>query len=151
MWFEPYGEGSPVKKADLEWTETHCQPFYSTKPFARFRWFVVARRRLHHSLCFTISTYGGPGSLQLRRGRGVDFVVLHSSEVPAPNPYPEEGIKRQPLSMIIEEKDQYISPLARLDCSRIYTVEDNLRVMKFGRLHPDYLEQLQEYFRESVA
>ena len=43
------------------------------------------------------------------------------------------------MAVIIEDGEQYISPFARLDCGRIYTVEDNLKVMKIGRVHPDFL------------
>ncbi|KAK1758330.1 hypothetical protein QBC47DRAFT_137444 [Echria macrotheca] len=150
VWFEPYGADAPARRADLDWTD-ECKPFYDTKPMAKFRWFVVVRRRLNHSLCFSITTFGGPGSAaKSRRGRAVDFVVLHRSSTLPPEPYPEEEITRAPLSVIIEEGEQYISPWARLDCGRIYTVEHNLKVMKIGRIHPDSLDLLEDYFRKSV-
>lgn len=112
---------------------------------------MVVRKRLNHSLCFSITTFGGKGASKTRRGRAVDFVVLYSSDVNPPKPDEEEQITRKPIALILEGENQYISPLARLDCSRIYTVEDDLKVMKIGRVHPDSLSLLNEYFQESVA
>ncbi len=149
VWFEPAGEGAPGRRADLEWTDD-CPPFHETKPHAKFRWFVVVRKRLHHSLCFSITTFVGTGSVKTRRGRAEDFVVLYSAEIEPPKPYPEENITRDPIAIIIEDDEQYISPLARLDCSRIYTVEHNLKMMKIGRVHADSMPQLEEYFKMSV-
>lgn len=80
------------------------------------------------------------------RARGEHLAVLYSTSVPPPEPDPEEGIVFGPLAVIMEEGKQNISPLARLDCSRVYTVEDDLKVMKIGRLHPDFQPKLDEYY-----
>ncbi|KAK0717235.1 hypothetical protein B0T26DRAFT_775205 [Lasiosphaeria miniovina] len=148
-WFEPGNEDTPARQPDVEWTE-RCDPYFGERPYAKFRWFVVVRKRLHHSLCLNITSFGGQGKQKMSKGRPMDYVVLHSAEIPPPEPYEEEGISRDPIAIIIEDEEQYISPLARLDCGRIYTVEDNLQVMKIGRVHPDCLPRLEEYFRESV-
>ena len=74
--------------------------------------------------------------------------MLHSSSVEPPPPREDEGITRPPIAVIIEDGEQYISPLARLDISRVYTVEDSLRVMKVGRVHPEHLDRLEECFQE---
>jgi hypothetical protein len=138
-------------RPDLEQWSDKSLPFHGEKPIARFRWFIVVRRRLHHSLCFSITTFGGKGASKTSRGRPMDYVVLHSSEVSPARPYDEEQITRDSIAMIIEDEKQYISPIARLDCGRIYTVEDSLRVMKVGRVHPKHLPRLEEYYTESVA
>ncbi|KAK1830239.1 hypothetical protein QBC39DRAFT_331780 [Podospora conica] len=148
-WFEPAGTDAPRQLSDHEWRDA-CPPFHSTKPIAKFRWFVVVRRRPSHTLCFSITTFSGPGTARERRDRPTDFVVLHKAEIPPPDSFEEEGITRSPLKVIIEEGEQYISPLARLDCGRVYTVEDNLRVLKIGRIHPESLTALEEYYRESA-
>ncbi|KAK0633756.1 hypothetical protein B0T14DRAFT_561311 [Immersiella caudata] len=150
VWFEPRGSETPVRRADLEWSDSCTTPFHGKRPLAKFRWFVVVRKRLNHSLCFSITTFAGPGTARSRRGRAMDFVVLHSSEIEPPMPYEEEGIVRKPIGVIIEEDEQYISPLARLDCSRLYTVEDDLEVMKIGRVNPESLIHLEEYYKECV-
>ena len=52
-------------------------------------------------------------------------------------------------SMIIEDRSQYISPFARLDCSRVHTLEDDKKVMRIGRIHPDALPSLEELWRQA--
>lgn len=139
-----------VRHPDLEYTHA-CPQFYTRKPYAKFRWFIVVRKRLHHSLCFSITTFAGKGATRSSRGRAQDFVVLyaHNNGKP-PLPEPEEKVSREPLGVIIEDDEQFISPIARLDCGRLYTVEDNLCVMKVGRVHPEHLGRLEEYYRKSV-
>jgi len=150
-WFEPGGtDVTHTPRPDLDYTSA-CPAFHGEKPYAKFRWFVVVRKRLHHSLCFSITTFSGRGAVKSSRGRPQDFVVLYASASKAPAPDPEEQITRDPIGVIIEDGEQFISPLARLDCGRLYTVEDNLKVMKIGRVHPDHLENLEKYFKESVS
>lgn len=149
-WFEPGGQDAVSRRADLDYTK-ECLAFHGEKPYARFRWFIVVRKRLHHSLCFSITSSSVKGQTPTSRGRPRDFVVLYSaSVVEPPVPFPEEGIVRKPIAVIIEDGEQFISPFARLDCGRIYTVEDNLKVMKIGRVQPDSLPDLEAYFKESV-
>ena len=135
-----------------------CVPFHGEKPLARFRWFIVVKRRPSHSLCLAITTYGGKSggggggsSSGTNPGRPMDFAVLHSASVEPARPYEEEGITRDPIAVIIEDEDQYISPIARLDFGRVYTVEDSLRTMKIGRVHPASLSLLEKYYLESVS
>lgn len=150
VWFEPLGERAPTMSSELNWSAT-CPSFHEEKPYARFRWFIVVRKRLHHSLCLSITTVGSRGPAKTSRGRAKDFVVLYPHTVDPPEPFPEEGIARRPLAVIIEEGEQLLAPAARLDCARIYTVEDNVKVMKIGRVHPDSLDDLEEYYKESVS
>ena len=152
MWFEPGWKEPSRSPTTRDWQED-IEGYFREKPIAKYRWFVVVRRRLHHSVCFSIGTYGGKSSTnpnKAARGRDMDYVVLHKSSVPPARPYPEEKITREPVDVIIEDEEQYISPIARLDCGRIYTVEDNLKVMKVGRVHPASLPTLEQYYKDSV-
>ncbi|KAK4133476.1 hypothetical protein BT67DRAFT_442918 [Trichocladium antarcticum] len=134
VWSEPDGAGAAGSPSAPR-----------AAPVGRTRWFIVVRRQQHHSLCFRITTFKGDG------GRPADYAVLHSSAVAPARPYEEEGITRDPVGVIIENGEQYISPVARLDCGRVYTVQDSLGVMKIGRVHPTWLPLLDEYYRESVS
>jgi hypothetical protein len=153
VWFEP-GTADLLQQQQqqpgpLAWSSA-CPAFHSSKPVARFRWFVVVRRRLHHSLCFRITTYGGRSASKTNRGRAGDFVVLHRAGVDPVPPSEGEEITREAIAVIIEDEEHYISPFARLDCGRIYTVEDNLRVAKIGRVQTPSLPLLEGYYRDSV-
>ncbi|KAK4174722.1 hypothetical protein QBC36DRAFT_35553 [Triangularia setosa] len=159
-WFEPLGSTDPssdpfpaTPPPNKDWIDL-VPRFHGEQPLAKYRWFVVVRRRLHHSLCFSITTYAGANKSaanKMSRGRDVDFVVLHNSNVEPARPYEGENITRKPIAVIIEDQETFISPIARLDCGRVYTVEDHLRVMKVGRVHPGSLAGLEEYFRDSVS
>ncbi|KAK3899540.1 hypothetical protein C8A05DRAFT_46414 [Staphylotrichum tortipilum] len=131
------------------WTATVAS-FHGFKPTARFRWFVVVRRRLHHSLCFAITSYPGRTNTTATGYSAQRAIVLHSASVEPPAPYEEEGITQAPIAVIIEALDYFISPRARLDCSRLYTVEDGGWAVKVGRVHPDSLEALEGYYQAGV-
>ncbi|KAK3996263.1 hypothetical protein QBC44DRAFT_232338 [Cladorrhinum sp. PSN332] len=153
VWFEPGWREPGRPSTTPDWQNT-IDGYFREKPIAKYRWFVVVRRRLHHSICFSIGTYGGKSSTnpnKAARGRDMDYVVLHKSSVEPARPFPEEKITREPVAVIIEDEEQFISPIARLDCGRIFTVEDNLRVMKVGRVHPASLDILEQYYKDSVA
>lgn len=151
--------------AGEQWA-SKCPSFHGEKPVARYRWFVVLRRRTHYTLCFSITTFSGGTTTSTnsnsknpaktsRAGNNnksvsSDHVVLHNAYVAPPRPYDEEGITRAPIAVIIEDEETYISPIARLDCGRVYTVEDGLATFKVGRVHPDYLDSLDEYYKESI-
>jgi hypothetical protein len=114
----------------------------------------VVRRRLHYSLCFSITTRPGKGTSRgpaAAYGRLADYVVLYNSNIEPARPYDEEGITRDPIAVLVEDDELYISPHARLDCGRIYTVDDYLRVSKIGRVHPGSLPLLEEYYKECLA
>ncbi|KHE83041.1 hypothetical protein GE21DRAFT_553 [Neurospora crassa] len=150
VWFEPFGDYSAslcARPAALACPES-CPNYSKEKPYEHFRWFVVIRKQLHHSLCFAIVN-GGAKSMAKNRARGEHLAVLYSTSVPPAEPDKEEGIVFGPLAVILEEGKQNISPLARLDCSRVFTVEDDLKVMKIGRVHPDFHGKLDEYYYEA--
>lgn len=150
VWFEPATTDMVKRQSGESWSSKCEPPFHGVRPAARFRFFVVVRRRLHHSLCFSITTFGGKGAAKSNRGRAEDYVVLYNANIEPAAPDEQEGITRKPIAMIIEDEDQYIAPTARLDCGRIYTVEDNLQVAKIGRVHPEWLNDLEEYYKQSV-
>ncbi|KAJ4298419.1 hypothetical protein N0V88_003449 [Collariella sp. IMI 366227] len=124
----------------------------SETPVARYRWFVVVRRRAQRSLCFNITTYKVQGSSGTRAPCGMrsDYVVLHSANIEPPRPYEAEGITKDPIAIIIEGREQFVAPVARLDCGRVFTVEDSMKVMKVGRVHPGSIGLLEEYYTECV-
>jgi hypothetical protein len=150
VWFEPSTEDVAQREPKPGTWSNDCPAFHGQKPVARFRWFVVVKRRSHHSLCFTVTTYAGKAASKTNRGRAGDHAVLHRANVQPDPPFDDEDITREPIAIIIEDAEYYISPTARLDCGRIYTVEDNLKVAKVGRVHPQDLHLLEQYYKDIV-
>ncbi len=148
MWFEP-GNGGGGRDVSASYRSA-CPSFYGHRPAARFRYFVAVRRHAHHTLCLLVTTFAVGGGGGKRRKAAGDCAVLHPAAVEPPEPHPTEGIlPRTPLAVVIDERArEFISPFARLDCSRVYTVEDDARVLKIGRVHRDSLALLEQYFRD---
>ena len=125
--------------------------FGGEKPHARIRQFVVVRNKLNHSLCFGLTCFGGTRSTRHRHGCAIDYVVLYPHGTEPPEPHHEEGIRRAPISlMAVDPGATTIPPSARLDCSRIHTVEHCFKVREIGRVHPESLGLLEDYLRETV-
>jgi len=150
VWFEPSTEDVVQQQPKPRMWSSDCPAFHGQRPVAKIRWFVVVKRRLYHSLCFTVTTYAGKGASRTSRSRAGDHAVLFRANVQPEPPYDDEDITRDPIAIIIEDAEYYISPIARLDCGRIYTVEDNLKVAKVGRVHPNSLSSLEQYYRDIV-
>jgi hypothetical protein len=151
VWFEPATPDAAKRQPGESWASRCEPPFHGVRPTARFRYFVVVRRRLHHSLCFSITTFGGgKAAAKSNRGLAEDYVVLHNANIEPAAPHEQEGITRRPIAVIIEDEEQFMAPTARLDCGRIYTVEHHLHVAKIGRVHPQCLDDLEEYYTQSV-
>lgn len=71
--------------------------------------------------------------------------------MPPTTPTAGEAAERERLGIVIEDGAQTMSRRARLDCARIYTVEDSVKVMKLGRVHPHWLPLLGDYYKEAVS
>jgi hypothetical protein len=149
MWYEPAPEAqtelSPDSKLDKK-----CQAFgeeAESRPIARYRWFVVVQRRYDHSICFSVTTYKKGAS---KTSRSDNVAVLYRVTVDPPLPYDDEKFMRTPIAVIVEDPEHYIAPTARLDCKRVYTVEDGMKVKKIGRVHPRWVPVLEKYYQQAV-
>ncbi len=115
------------------------------------------RKRLTHALCFRITTpvFLPPASSSPRKnqppGRPTPQCVLHPYTMDPPMSSEREYITRAPVAVVMENDHRFMSPLARLDVSRLYTFDYSQRVMRIGRVHPDWLSRLEEHFQECVA
>ncbi|KAH8884227.1 hypothetical protein GQ53DRAFT_771014 [Thozetella sp. PMI_491] len=145
VWFEAESLVPARTQSSVQW-HLDCPAFRGTKPYAAFRWFVVVRKKTTHSLCLSIHTRVLEGPLSYDAPQ----CVLHSSLVEPPEPSDDERIVPEPIPVVVEHKSKFISPLARLDLSRIYTVEHNLKVMKLGYVPKSALGILEKHYRTAV-
>jgi hypothetical protein len=145
LWTEP--AGSTTTTVDQRF---YKETSYGELSFTKMRRFVVVRKRLHSCLCLAIYTYSGKGTAKNDvRPQDHAVVYVHGSEEPAL--LPDEQSKKGAFPIIIEEPGETIDPMSRLDFSRIYTVEHNVKVLKIGRISPDHHERLEKYFVESIV
>jgi len=66
-------------------------------------------------------------------------------------PGEKESMRKEPFQIKIEESDEKIDAMSRLNFSRVYTVEHNVKVKNIGRIPPDEVPRLIHYFRDSIA
>lgn len=96
-----------------------------------------------------MSTFGKKGVTK----RGVDprdYAAVYAEGDKAQYLTGEHLIK-EPFSIKLEAVGQKIDPTSRLDFSRIYTVEHNIKVFKVGRISSTSLNLLKTYFVESIT
>jgi hypothetical protein len=61
----------------------------------------------------------------------------------------EQGLKKDPLYIKIEDPTITIDPMSRIHFGKVFTVEYNLKVRKIGRVIPDSIRKMEEYFLEA--
>ncbi|KAK0625840.1 hypothetical protein B0T14DRAFT_424981, partial [Immersiella caudata] len=148
VWFEASEPERLWTQENPEWTH-QCPAYHGERPHVRLRKFVVVRVRLNHSLCFGITFFEQGVPHRYRHGHGGDYVVLYSHGKEPPKPHVNEDTVWDPISLVTEERIT-VSPTARLDCARIHTLEDRVKVRKIGSVHPKSLPALEDRDRRAV-
>lgn len=101
---------------------------------------VVVRAGKSHCLALPIRTYDHPGVSTTLRSTG-DLVPLvakcHTQNAPS-----ESGLARRPLHVIPEDQTDELDTNLHIDCTRIYTIEYNVRVSTVGHIVPEDLPYL---------
>jgi hypothetical protein len=111
--------------------------------FSKIERFVVLRNMPTHCLCLPIHTYSGRAD-QKYSSRPQD----HYFVFPAGDGWDASRLGRKELPVVVEDEEFDIKyPQARVDCSKIYTVEHYVKVRKIGRIDKKGLPLLEECFR----
>jgi hypothetical protein len=58
---------------------------------------------------------------------------------------------KEPFPIIVENSQEKIDPMTRLNFGRVHTVEHNVKVSKVGRILDEYLPLLEQYFLQTIA
>jgi len=59
-------------------------------------------------------------------------------------------MEKTPLPIVIEDPKEKIDPKALVNFGRVYTVEYNVKVLKVGRVHENFVKLLDKYFSDSM-
>ncbi|KAL5371839.1 hypothetical protein DPSP01_013954 [Paraphaeosphaeria sporulosa] len=110
--------------------------------------FVVIRPQHGHCTCLPINTYGGQGTRKpgvIARDHAA--VVAHGDEPPK---HSLEPLTKSPIFLKVEnESIGPVDPMSRINFAKVYTVEDNMKVRNIGRIVPESIHRMDEYFKES--
>lgn len=96
-----------------------------------------------HCLCVPVHTYGRLGTTKsgVSANDHVPLVAEGENMIPV---YGEQPL-RPAIHVIVENSSIRVSTSARIDFSRLYTVEYNYLVATVGRIHPRDVERLKQY------
>ncbi|CAJ2514219.1 Uu.00g023380.m01.CDS01 [Anthostomella pinea] len=108
---------------------------WSEKIHVKVSWFIVVQTYKTHCLAVPVHTYEGQATGKagingehhaalVLKGQGVTLEV-------------GEALERDPLHMILEKQTVELQPTSRIDFSKLYTIEYNIKVMKVGRIVPE--------------
>jgi hypothetical protein len=142
LWSEPAGE-------NVDWSDEDDYEIvrYGEKVFTKIRRFVVVREGDRHSTCLPLLTYQGKATR--KHGVNPDDHAAVFAEHSKPRLLPGENLRKSSLKIVIEDLREKIDPLTRINFSKIYTVEHNVKALKIGRI-PD-TDLLRKYFIECIA
>lgn len=95
-----------------------------------------------------IATYSRTGTL--RRPDAEHHSVAYSSHAP-PNTLPGENLSKIAIKINLESGELPLHDLSRINFSKLYTVEHNIKLKKVGKIHPDFLAWAFAYCKESCG
>lgn len=89
-----------------------------------------------------------------KRGvRKSDHAIVHSSRyppVPKPSEAPargEEGLLPQAIRIDVDEREDKLDDLSRIDFGKVYTIEHNVKVKSLGKVNRDSVAALANQFQ----
>ncbi|KAI0098742.1 P-loop containing nucleoside triphosphate hydrolase protein [Nemania sp. FL0031] len=115
--------------------------------YMKITWFLVVRPFKSHCIVVPIHTYDGQATT--RPGLNADDHTALVLKGCRPRLVEGESLTREPLEMILENKSLDFEETSRVNFSKLYTVEYNVKVMKVGRIVPEHLPIINEYALQS--
>jgi hypothetical protein len=113
------------------------------------RYFVVVREMHACCLCLPLNTYNFRGTGK-ERIRIEDYAAVYPSGG-KPATQNDETLMKDSFPIIIENPQERLNPISRLNFGRVYTVEHNVKVLKVGRIPDESLPMLDRYFVERIT
>lgn len=149
LWTEPFADGQAGYDSDRERFLSDTK--FGGKAFSKIQRFVVVREQTGCCQCIPLVTYGGAGATK----RGVnpnDYAAVYPEVVGGRQQLrPGEKMTKKPFPIKVENPNESIDPMSRLNFSRVYTVQHNLKVLKVGRIPDKYHTLLKQYYFESIV
>ena len=146
LWVEPKGESLIT---NFEPGETLGR--FGEKVFSKVRRFIVIRQGDTYCTCLPIVSYGnrGVGKPGVKKS---EHSIVYTGKAP-PQQLPTEAPKRgeegmRPLAVRIDVDDlsEKLEIASRLDYGKVYTIQHNIKVKSFGKVHPKSMNALVHQF-----
>ncbi|MCJ1329212.1 hypothetical protein MMC10_005890 [Thelotrema lepadinum] len=135
--------GPTTKDVENTTTVRYCQTAYTD-----IRRFVVLRKKEDCCICVPIHTFSGRGGGKRSTNRQDYALVFDAGR---DETWDRERLSRKEIPMVVERDDVDISyPQARIQFSKLYTVEFYTMVQQLGYVHKEALEVLEQAFLDSI-
>ncbi len=115
----------------------------------KIRWFIVVQSWKSHCIAVPVHTYNRQGLTKPGLYNAEDHAALTLYDTNA-EPLPGEELVRKPLRLILEDKSLKVDQTSRINFSKLYTVEYNIKVSTVGRIINRDHHLLDEYVTQSI-
>ncbi|KAF2681468.1 hypothetical protein K458DRAFT_457051 [Lentithecium fluviatile CBS 122367] len=130
--------------------------FPGERVFCKIRWFIVVREGHNCCTCLSIQTYQGRG-VTGTKVKSHHAIMYTGATPPLPLPgeypsHPDEAPMGEPIRVIADDEsgrgDIKMDPRSRVNLAKVYTVEHNVKVQKFGYVDPsDEWKLISQFMR----
>ncbi|KAN0093471.1 hypothetical protein V8E51_016655 [Hyaloscypha variabilis] len=118
--------------------------------YSEIRRFVIVSESGGSVLCLAIHMYSGQATLKSYLPDPSEHSIIHTSERPPPElqiiaedgTVISEQIDKDPIRVVSERGDIELLPAARINYSKIYVVEKDVRVLNIGMVHQNSMASL---------
>lgn len=135
---EASNEYDPVLGSELQ-----EEQWSSGKHGGGSRRFIIIRQRKGHCVCLAIDTYGGLGTT--KAGITGDHAIAFT-EMPVKFDDEDDSFFSRPIRIVSYDPQHRLHVASRLNYTRLYSVEHNVKVWFIGSVHPDSEEELETRF-----
>ncbi|KAF4627005.1 hypothetical protein G7Y89_g11151 [Cudoniella acicularis] len=144
LWTEPAG-GTAKDFGTNFYTKVNYNEFV----YSKIRRFVVVRERTHSCLCLPLYTYSGQGATKSDI-RPQDHALVYDSKQERSKVPAERDMTKDPFAIVVEDPNETIDSMTRMNFAQVYTIQHNVKVAKVGRIAKEHLDRLNNYFIESI-
>jgi hypothetical protein len=153
LWTEPAGDNVQVPPEGGTRAGSHFSTTWlKGKAYSEIRRFVVVGEGYGNTICSPIHTYSGQATLKPNLADRQQHAMIYTSKQPPQEKWYKaedgtivtENLSKLPIRVNSELSDPegQLDTLSRINYCKIYTVENNVRVLNIGMVHPDYIHIL---------
>ncbi|RFU31079.1 hypothetical protein B7463_g5257, partial [Scytalidium lignicola] len=140
LWCEPHGStGTEVTNVRAATKVKYGQSAYSSIR----RFVIIDSQHVGHSTCLPILTYGGRGTAKPGVKPELHSQVYSSKHVPGLLKGETPGALQSPIRIKVDSDKNKLDEASRLNYSKIYTVEHNVKVVFIGEVDKGHMTKLR--------
>ncbi|KAI7371962.1 hypothetical protein KC354_g202 [Hortaea werneckii] len=124
---------------------------FRERAYSKIRRFVVVRESDRYCSALPIMTYGGQGVAKARVNIAEHAITYTGDRAPQPtiDEWPTQGqAPMRPFAIrVVPDNNEQLHSMSRIHLGKVYTVEHNVKVKPFGKVHQHSLRALEVQFR----